>query len=227
MRARRTLLLLALVGVFVGAGFGTGRLLFDRYRTEAQTPETPRLTPELERLLQEEKQKPRFTGELLGLYFAPTEDQWPEDYRRWRSELLAGGCVNVPAERGAELGFPRPLALPEQCVLGGTEVVACGETVTSVNWHYTFEAPNGLPANILISRSLVRAFAYDVAAERISRTTIGGRDAIVIRPVTPDGVAQTSAVIFPEAFGTTSIDAVYLPEADLLALAEAVARASK
>jgi hypothetical protein len=66
MRVRRILLLLALVAVFAGAGFATRRLLFERYGTEAQTPETPRFTPELERLLQEEKQKEAETEVYAG-----------------------------------------------------------------------------------------------------------------------------------------------------------------
>lgn len=229
MRTRRILGFLALVAVLAGIGFGAGRLLFDRLQTEAQGPETPRFTPELARLLDEEKRKPRFTGEILGIYIAPTPDQWPEEYRQWRDKLLAGGCVEVPPQQGIELDFPRPLVLPRGYVPqeGQPEVVACSGIVTSVNWHYTFQAPNGLPANIQISRSVARAFDFDVAADRISTKTIGGRNAILIKPVTPDAVAQRSAVVFPEAFGATSIEAAYLPEAELLAVTEAVAAASK
>ncbi len=228
MRARRILGVLALIAIFGGVGFGAARFFLDRGGTEAQSPETPRFTPELERLLEEGKQKPRFTGEMLGIYIAPSADQWPEDYKRWRNELLAGGCVPAPAHQRATLDFPRPLTLPEGYTLqpDQPEVVACSGTVTSVNWNYTFAAPNGLTANILISRSLAKAFDFDVAADRVSQTTIGGRDAIVVRPVTPDGVAQRSAVVFPEPFGTTSIQAAYLPEAELLAVAEAVAKAT-
>ncbi|HWQ27898.1 MAG TPA: hypothetical protein VNN12_02620 [Dehalococcoidia bacterium] len=229
MRTRRIFGFLALVAVLAGVGFGAGRLLFDRLQTEAQAPETSGFTPELQRLLEEEKQKPRFTGELLGIYIAPTEDQWPEEVRERRREIVAGGCANAPLEQARELDFPRPLVLPEGYALapGYPEAIACGGRVTGINREYTFQASNGLAANVLIARSVSREATIDAAADRVIVTTIAGRDAILVRPVTPDSVMQTSRVIFPEPFGTTQILAAYLPESDLLEVAEAVAVATK
>jgi hypothetical protein len=66
-----------------------------------------------------------------------------------------------------------------------------------------------------------------VAVSRVSTEVIGGRQAIVVRPATDDGLAQMSEVIFPEPFGKTDIDAFNLSAADLLAVAEAVAAASQ
>ncbi|HXF50393.1 MAG TPA: hypothetical protein VNM43_01780, partial [Dehalococcoidia bacterium] len=202
MRTRRILGLLALIAILGGVGFGAGRFLLDRGGTEAQSPETPRFTPQLERLLEEEKQKPRFTGEILGIYIAPQEGQIPPEYLPAKA-LCTSGSTELPWEDGKVMDFPRTLVLPpeyEQVEGPSSGVFSCNGVVTHVNRECLFRGVSGLPANIIIGRTINRGEKIDAAAERISVAVIGGRRAIVVKPVTADATAQTAEIIFPEPF---------------------------
>ncbi len=62
---------------------------------------------------------------------------------------------------------------------------------------------------------------------RVETTTIGGRPAILIDPHTSESEESATAVIFPEPFGMTEIQVASMPLADLLAVAEIVAEATR
>jgi hypothetical protein len=167
-------------------------------------------------------------GELLGIFIGPSKDTWPEQVRAEDDRVLAGGCVSVARSTAGALEFPRLLALPAGYTAEEQQpAVACGGKVTGLGWQYSASGASGIAGHVSISRGVAKALEYNVAADRVSVQSIGGRDAIFIRPVTPDGLAQISYVVFPESFGVTEIQTFNLSETGVLAVAEAVAEASK
>lgn len=218
------LLVLTVLGV---AGFAVGRwLLSDSEGTEAQQP---KLLDVIEERQRADKEEPRFTGELLGIYLAPSLDQMPPAVQEEEKRVIAGGCVGIPLEQAQHLDFPRPLEMPPGYTLRDhfPQATACSGKPSGVLREYDVLGAEGIPANVSVGRGTGRLATFDGAASRVSTTVIGGRQAIVIRPFTPDGLAQISRVIFPESFGMTDIYAFNLSEAALLEVAEAVAKASK
>ncbi len=231
--AKNRIVLGIVVLIFLGgAGFAAGRLLTGEAGTEAQEPDQPvgldAALATVQQRSDEDQQKPRFVGELLGIYIAPTTDQWPEQIQREHDELNARGCAHGLLADTAHLDFPRTLNMPSEYVLmsGFPQALACSGNPTSIVWEYTVPGPNKTPANLSIIRGVYQAYDFDIAIDRISATVIGGRDAILMRSNTPDGLAQRSVVIFPEEFGMTAILAFNLPETGLLVVAEAVGLAS-
>ncbi len=216
-------LLVALAGIL---SFGAGQLIREGMRTEAQQPVPPTLSADsILQPIKEEQQKPRFAGEILGLFLAPTEEEFPPEYRARRDPTC--GFTSAPA--GA-LDFPRPVALAQKWVPRDPDqfpmVFACKGSVTHVTYEYVTDGV-GLPASIGIIRQVARGNTQNVAAERVVSTVVSGRPAVLIKPITPDGLGQTSEILFPEEFGMTNIYAFNLPETELLAIAAAVVEAGK
>jgi hypothetical protein len=227
MRTGPVIVTLCLLTLLAAGGFGAAKLIGNAVGTGAEPPGQVD-----EKLIQQrqqtESEQPRFTGELLGMFIGPSEAAWPEKARTDQAQLVAGGCVGVPRSAAAALEFPRPLRLPAEYVAEEQQsATACSGNVTGLGWRYTATGANGIAANISISRAVAKALVYDVAADRVAVQSLGGRDAIFIRPITPDGLAQISYVVFPESFGVTEIQTFNLPEVGVLAVAEAVAEASK
>lgn len=227
MRIRRVTVTLCLLTVLAAGGFGAAKLIGNAVGTGAEPPGQVD-----EKLIQQrqatEQAQPRFTGELLGIFIGPSEETWPEQARVDHARLVAGGCVDVPRSVAGALQFPRPLTFPPGSVPKEVpSATACSGKVTGLGWQFTVTGANDIPANVSISRAVAKALLYDVAADRVSVRNIGGRDAIFIRPMTPDGLAEISYVVFPESFGVTEIQTFNLSEVGVLAVAEAVAEASK
>ncbi len=175
---------------------------------------------------------PRFNGQILGMYIAPSIDDWPPAFRDERERTIAGGCVNEPTGQG-ELGFMQPLTLPPGFEpagylesTGNPEVVACGGRITGLNFEYRKTNGDGTPGAVLVTRGVARAETVDAAASDVRARTVGARQAVVIAPSVLGAPAQRSMVLFPEDFGATIVHAFNLPNDDLLAFAAAVAEAS-
>lgn len=215
------------------AALGSGAFFAARYFTggssaEAQLDAPVAPSPEV---LEQDRQKPRFVGELLGIYISPSEKgPFPPGHRATRQDVCGSTpTARVPAERAGELGLN--LTLPPDYIFQpgdmDTGVWACGDTVVVAKRVYEHKAANGMTSRVLIGRSRLTVEAYDVSADRVKVTSFAGRPAILIEPVTSDAVIQRSGVIFPEPFGKTFIDVAYLPLDELKRLAEAVAEATK
>jgi len=218
------LLLLAILGA---AGFVVGRLMLSGGGgTEAQEPKLLDVIAERQ---QTEQKEARFTGELLGIFLAPSLEQMPPAVQEEHKRLTAGGCATIPLEQAQSLEFPRPLEMPPGYTLkdGYPQATACSGEASGITREYDLLGANNIPGHLTVGRSISKIATPQSPASRISTTVIGGREAVLIRPFTPDGLAQTSEVIFPEAFGKTDILAFNLSEAALLEVAEAVAKASQ
>jgi hypothetical protein len=227
MKTKRVILTLGLLAVLGAGGFAAAKLIGGAAGTEAERPGQVDFDT-IERRQATETAQPRFVGELLGIFIGPSKDTWPEQVRAEDDRVLAGGCVNVPRSTAGALEFPRPLALPAGYAAEEEQpAVACSGKVTGLGWGYSGAGSSGVAGHVSISRAVSKALEYNVAANRVSVRSIGGRDAIFVRPVTDDGLAQISYVVFPESFGVTEIQMFNLPDKDVLAVAEAVAEASK
>ncbi len=174
----------------------------------------------------------RFNGEILGLYVAPSIDDWPQAVRDQHERTIAGGCVNAPTGQ-SELDFMRPLDLPPGFEPAGNlestgrpEVVACGGRTAGLNFEYQKLNDDGTPAMVTLARTVARAETFDALASDVTARTIGARQAVVIAPAVEGAPGQRSMVLFPEDFGATIVHAFNLTEEDLLDFAEAVAEAS-
>lgn len=227
------LLVVAVVGT---AGFFAGRVLVGGGGTEAQQPNLGEQLDELEDRRVEEEAEERFVGELLGLYIAPSSDQVPLEFREEGERLNAGGCEPLPLEEAGAFALARPLVMPEGYAVADIDsahtghnpwALACGGQLYTRGWDYTTTGAEGIPATVAVIRSVLKYDTQDVAASRVSTQVIGGRQAVVISPLLPGGLAQKIGVYFPEPFGQTIIHSFNLSEAEVLKVAEAVAEATR
>jgi hypothetical protein len=222
--------------VLAAVGFVLGRILTDDGGTEADQPS---LIDQLDQSKTQEAKdatEHRFVGEKLGIYIAPSRDQLPREVWEEDVELSSAGCVPTSIDNAASLDFTDPLRMSAAFALSemdsantGTNpwALSCGGVLRSRGWDYTATGPQGTPATLSIVRTTTTYDTQEVAESRVSIRIVGGREAVVIEPLSPDGLAQRTLIYFPEPFGKTSIHAFNLPEADVLKVAEAVAEASQ
>ena len=171
--------------------------------------------------LSDVEQEPRFEGELLGIFIGP---QIPEHIIGRDHVCLPGTPIKEvePGELGLEVDLP-PRYLRQDPLIT-FDVAACGLRVLRAQRTYLLE---GAPeASITIGRRVFSYGMYDVAASRVETTVFAGREAVLIAPSVAAGSDGRSAVLFPEPFGVTEVQASSLPLADLLELAELVAEAT-
>ncbi len=184
----------------------------------------------LDALAAEEAAKPRFIGEIGGIFIAPEGTKIPDEYVTF--EDLCGDLFTKSVEWGRAGILNFDVKMPPEYVLEEeddllTGVVACGETVTGVNRFYRGPTwQNGVQSQVTISRTLGAPFFQDisVAEERPKLMTIEGREVIVIQPLTKDGYEQHGYAWFPESFGVTSLHTVDLPRKDFMSLVKTIAR---
>lgn len=227
MRPLRALASFAVIAAIGAGAFFSVRLLMDGFFAEAQDSDTV-ITPQ-EDIFDRERQEPRFAGDILGIFIGPSDSPAPSQYVTHDDVCPPGATtVEVPREQAGVLDLR--LDLPGEFVLQddsvNTGVIACDGAVYAARWHYLYKSASGMTADIVIGRTLFNHWdGWDVAASRVHATVIAGRDAVVIEPVTPDGLASRSGVAFPEPFGMTFISAANLSSDELHRLAERVARA--
>jgi hypothetical protein len=233
MRIIRPLLtVVGLAAIAYGAFYAISSLKNDE-EAGAQHPEPEAsVIDEFEKAIDDEREKPRFSGELLGIFIAPRGDAVPEGFRTFESVCGPSASTDlVPESQAGEFGMslnlPSSYQLQQESL--NTGVVACAGRVYAARWHYAVQiSSTGNTADVVIVRSLFNHVLADVAADRVKATSIESRDVIVIEPLTtPNGISSWSAVIFPEPFGMTEIQAGGLPLDELLQLAESVAIATK
>lgn len=239
MTTRRLAVTVLLITVLGAVGFLAGRLLLGGDGgTEAQQPGLIDRLDTLKTQEARQKRQPRFVGELLGIYIAPSLDQVPRQVLEENERVRSGGCEVIPAEEANALDFARPLEVPAGYIVAdrgigfvesGTNpwAEACGGKAYLIGWGYNVIGAEGIPATVSIVRSTLGYTTQDVAVSQVSTEVIGGREAVVIRPASPDGLAQRYLVHFPESFGSTSIHTFNLPEAEVLKVAVAVAEATR
>lgn len=234
MSIRKTVGGFLALALLVAGGFFVGRLLTNGGGTEAQSPSVVQRLDDLETIRDAEEAEPRFVGERLGIYLAPTLDGIPPDLLAENERMQAAGCVVIDVRDAGDLDFPRQLEMPEGYTLAPPDIEGsnpwtrrCGGQTGWVGRRYIATGEQGIFANVIIVRSRLRYDTQDIAASRVSTQVIGGREAVVIAPLSAGGFAERSLVYFPEVFGKTAIHAFNLSGPEMLKVAEAVAEASR
>ena len=72
---------------------------------------------------------------------------------------------------------------------------------------------------IVKQRNPERRFEGLYPAHRVKAATVGGRPAVVVEPMRPDGFMSTTVVFFPEPWGLTIVVGEYLPYDETLKVA--------
>jgi len=184
----------------------------------------------MDAIIAADKAKPRFHGEILGLFIPSSWDALPPDYR-----LNCGNYETLPYDRAGQ--FNLTAALPPQ--FAATEkagfragAVACDGRVIAANWAYSFHG--SCAGELIISRKESRYFAADVAADRVKTIEVGGRQAVYVEPVLPGGfdsscseLGASSYIAIPEPFGVTLIEVNNVPTKELSDLGRIVGEATK
>lgn len=227
MLNRRRILTVLLLGALAAGGFFAGRQLLAGGASQAKQPS---LFGQIEAAQTAAATGERFQGELLGITIASSMDRLPASAQAQQQSMRDAGCTRITMEEARGLDFPRPLVMPAGYTAFEDEdsgATACGGKASGIGRDFATRGPADTPGNVFVGRGTTRYEVLDVAATRVSVRSIGGRDAVVVGPVTPDGLAQQSEVLFPEPFGMTVVYGFSISEEQLLPVAEAVAEASR
>lgn len=198
---------------------------------DAQQPPPPRVVDQLSTVTAEqtfESQEPAYVGSIDGIFIAPTTAQWPSADQAANATTVAGDCSATTLSGARALAFSSDLTLPASFKSAAPPVATeCGGQPSGITWEYSLTGAGGIPADIIVARSVSKALAVRTTKDHVLVETIGGREAIVVAPTTPDGLGQTSEVVFPESFGMTRVHAFNLSRDDLLVVAAAVSQATQ
>lgn len=242
---RRVLTGVILIAILAWVGYGSfiaARELTDGGTSSADPvqPNEPEGPPDPEHVaIGAEQYKPRFKGELLGMYLGPDLAEAPAGAVE-RNDLLnaeATNCLNKFTYRPVETaqrfdldftppsGFTlKPIAVSPSGPVTSA-VAVCSETgaEVGVSWDYG----TGFNGRASVLRTHPRTvWQLDAAAERVSAITAGGQQAILVAPVNPEsGYGSFATVMFPRDDAFTQIHTNDVPLKELLALAEAVGQA--
>ena len=210
-----------ILGVCLAVVVGVGSF-FVAYRFwpgGGQTEAEPDIIAERDQLTREEAAKPRFEGVVNGIRLYSL-DAGPDVQRK-------DACSDAKPEEAEELtmsdvaGTPMEI-IPTYLPPGAEEVdpmeppVACKGIVANVQRWWIIRGK----ADFYVSRRQgEQAIATDASAERVSAATVGGKSAVLVAPLAPDGFGQ-SAVIMAEDFDITIVSGLDLPMEETMKIAE-------
>jgi hypothetical protein len=175
---------------------------------------------EQQRIREEELAKPRFEGVVNGIRLYATNADVPPQ-RNW-------ACTGATPEEvehvsmDAVAGTPMEI-IPTYLPAGAEEVdaalppVICKGTVAYVEREWIIRRDD---ADFRIQcREGERVVDIDASADRVSASTVRGKPAVLVEPLTPDGYGR-SIVIMAEDFGFTVVSAFGLPLEETVKIAE-------
>ena len=210
-----------MAGIFLALALGIASFFaaYQLWPGDEQTDAGPDIVTQWEQARQEEVAKPRFEGVVNGIRLYDTNadpavqrkdacsDAKPDEVEHLTMSAVAGTPMEI---------------IPTYVPPGAEEVdpmwppVACKGTVVSVERRWIIRGK----AHFYISRRQgEQAIATDASRERVSAATVGGKRAVLVDPITPDGFGQ-SAVIVAEEFGITIVSASGLPIEETVKIAE-------
>jgi hypothetical protein len=228
------------LAVFVLAAVGVGSFLAVRLVTGNEASRADPGTPSEEHLEVApksdlgESEGPRFTGELLGMFIGPENAPVPSEFQQREDALKAERppCRTSRLERSFDRAGPYHLAfgLPPPYRLDAEKsgVIVCNDQETSGSAHWEYQATfNNFQSVVHIARGRPRAiYTIDVAADRVSEITIGGRRAILIAPLNPDtGYGSSATIVFPGPDVLTSVGSNNVPVEELLRVGDIIGSA--
>lgn len=228
----------ALSTVLIAASVAAGGFVYGRSAkntsVDAQDAPIVRVPAELQSrddfwyvpLLEAEAAKPRLVGTFAGIQVGPEVDD--VDVCAAVGEQSAERS-RIALERVADHdpAMAPPAYLPAQATYQpgpGSGGLVCGTTLGIVTATYDFPlSESSLYGGDLSFARLrgPRRAAIDVAADRAEVTTIAGRNALIVHPLTPDGFGDSYALI-AEPGGLTYIQAFGLPMSEVLRIAESL-----
>jgi hypothetical protein len=187
------------------------------------TPVEPEPTSDLflerDQLMQEEAAKPRFEGVVngirlyslaAGLDLQRKDACWgakPEEIEQLTMSAVAGTPMEIiPTYLPPGVEEVDPMESP----------VACKGIVVSVQRHWIIRGKGDF---FITHRQGEQAIQVDTSADRVSTATVGGKPAVVVAPLAPDGFGP-SVVVVAEDFGLTSVVALDLPLEETVKIAE-------
>lgn len=232
---RRTLAFVFIPLLVAGACFLVGRTLLD----SPASPVTaglplglPQASPE--RAL--DAGKPRFEGELLGIYLGPTEALIAKGIQIDVSKACPSGFTFVadtayapPVPKYVPAGATQPAEyVPFGAVPNPGAAVCQDDGRPYTAWrYYTVPGADGPPGEILIVRvTLARPYRMvDAPADLVGIVSVGGRAAILVEPATQDSAAASTTVLFPEATGYLEVQGLAVPSAQVMKVAQSIAEA--
>jgi hypothetical protein len=208
----------------VGAGFVGAVALRTTLTAEEKNPNKIVGLDAIEKAARAEEKKPKFAGDIDGMFLAPAGTPVPETYVTFDDVCTTPFSEEVSWDRAGELDLK--LDLPKEYVLQpdheNTGVIACGDTVYTARRVYT--AKSGWAT---IGRSYLTTEEVDVAVDRPKILHINGRDVVMIEPMTAEGTFQNSYAWFPEPFGDTFVYGHGLSQNDFTALVKLVASSTR
>ena len=229
--------LVALV-ITVTAGYGAFSAVRSfRGESEAEPAAqaaTPAAQDELQAIVDADSAKPRFNGELLGIYVAPTDADVPNEYRAFHPECGLAGAPMTWAEAGnldVSVTLPPDFRFDPNDHDSGVVAWACTEEVYYAARAYRFGGNDG--PKLIISRGAGRYMHPNASIDRVKVISAGGREAVLIEPMRQEGYGRlggagtNAAVVFPEPFGKTVVQSYAVPLSELLAVAELVGEATR
>jgi len=184
----------------------------------AQATPTPDIRAELERLRLEEDAKPRFEGVLSGIRLYTgggkdverknaCSDAKPEEVQHLDMSAVVGTPMEIDPSYLPASAEEQPTMWPP---------VACKGIVTDVERWWVIPGKGNL---FIARRQGEQAVASSSSADRVSAGTVGGKPAVLVAPLTPEGYGQ-SVVIIAEDFGLTIVFADGLPLDETVKVAE-------
>ncbi len=210
---------------YIGVQYLNPKLFADRESRNDQLWKVPPTDP----AVIAERGKPRFVGEIGGIFLAPEGTPIPEKYTTFDDLCAERKSWIVPDSEAGVLTLD--IELPEEYVLDiespSNGTIACDGGVMSSNKSYIYRLSNGDTANIFIGRSFSDYDTTDVAVERVKVQKVSGREVVIVNTITEDGYWERASAYFPESFGMTAIRVSQLPRSEFMKLVEIVASTTR
>lgn len=180
-----------------------------------------------------ERNKPRFSGDIGGIFLAPHGVPVPEKYTSFEDVCgLEPSSITIPDDQAGQLTLD--LELPTEYAIQKDDmdygVVACGNGVPYIakkTYTYDDSIKGHSQALIIIGRTVLNYDEIDTASDRPKVMKIAGRDVVVIEPLTEDGFLENGIAMIPESFGLTFVHTSSLPREEFMKLVELVASSTR
>jgi hypothetical protein len=215
------LLTIGLVATIAVVGSIGGRILWESVTAE----DAPKAEPPPLEALNDEASRAKFQDEVLGFFVGPPAAQVPDKFVTYEEFCGSKPTEQVEWDRAGELDIALTLPEPFQLIPDSlnTGVIACGDAVYAARWEYIAPQPSGYTGSLVIARSTFKYAEFNASAERVEAGEIGGIPAILIEPLSANGIGSSAGVIFPGDTVATVISSTGVPDVDLLKVAKIVA----